>query len=225
MFPTVPDFISRPYPDYVPDRFPDCVPDRFPDYVPDQLSTLFPIDFPNIFPTDSGLCTRPSSRPVLDPSHDPAPPRERGLPSRPVNQMASRLPAPFPSRGQQTRTFSHTYGRSGRSKTISARGGLSGYRPVSTGGLVTGRTLGSFTTDFLTVFRTRSPTVFAGYVPDRFPDLFPTRSVIPSRSVPPRKRGLPSRPVNQTAYHRPIQLPFCGKQTWNRFPRRRSRTP
>ena len=36
------------------------------------------------------------------------PPRNRVVPSHPVNQMASRLPVPFPSRGKGTGTFSPT---------------------------------------------------------------------------------------------------------------------
>ena len=59
----------------------------------------------------SRLCSRPISRPVPDQFHDPVPPRNRGLPSRPVNQMAFHLPVLFPSRGKQTGTFSRTVAR------------------------------------------------------------------------------------------------------------------
>ena len=60
------------------------VPDRFPEYVPD------------LFPTGN----RFQSRPV--------PPRNRVVPSHPVNQMASQLPAPVPSHGKQPGTFYRT---------------------------------------------------------------------------------------------------------------------
>ena len=98
VFSTILDYISRPYPDYVPDRFPDC-------------SRL-------IF----RLCSRPISRPVPDPFHNPVPPRNHGLPSRSVSQMASHLPVPFPSRRKQMGAFSHTVDREDPKKSPSAAG-------------------------------------------------------------------------------------------------------
>ena len=41
---------------------------------------------------------------------------------------------------------------------------------------------------------------------------FPTRSLIPSRTVPPINRGLPSRLVNQMASHIPVPFPPRGKR-------------
>ena len=80
--------VSSTIPDCIsrpyPDYVPDCVPDRFPDYVTHRLP---------------------------DPFHDTVPPRNCGIPSRSVNQMGSRLPVRFPSRGKQTATFSHTVAR------------------------------------------------------------------------------------------------------------------
>ena len=77
-----------------------------------------------MLPTDSRLCSRlisrlnsrMISRPVPNPFHYLVPPRSRGLPCRPVSQMASHLPVPFPSSGMQTSTFSHTVAREDKKK-------------------------------------------------------------------------------------------------------------
>ena len=84
MFPTIPDSGFRPY-----SRLSDDFPTIY----------MFPIDFPTNFPTRSLIPSRP------------VPPRNRVVRSRPVNQVASHLPVSFPSRGKQTKTFSHTVSR------------------------------------------------------------------------------------------------------------------
>ena len=43
----------------------------------------------------------PTDFPTVSPTRSP-------IPSRPVSQVASHVPVPFPSRGKQTETFSHT---------------------------------------------------------------------------------------------------------------------
>ena len=70
-----------------------------PTMFPTMFPTAFPTDFPTMFPTRSMIPSRP------------VPTRNRVLPSRPVNRMASHLPVPFPSRGKQTGTFSRTVHR------------------------------------------------------------------------------------------------------------------
>ena len=87
--------------------------------VPTYFLIVCTIALPTMFPTDSRtrsrpistLCPRPISRALLDPFHDPCQPKNRGLPSRPVNQIVSRLPVPFPPRGKRTGTFSRVVAR------------------------------------------------------------------------------------------------------------------
>ena len=95
VLPNILDFISPPYPDYVPGRFPAVVPTVF--------STIY-------------LCTRPIidfftgrfPHYVADRCHKhlqgrfPALTRNKGNSSRPVNQMACRLPVSLPSRRKET---------------------------------------------------------------------------------------------------------------------------
>ena len=72
------------------------------------------------------------------PTH-PVPARNRGVPSRPVNQMASRFSVPFPSRGKETEAFSHTVAP--EDLCFTTPGGLNGYRPEPTGSSATAPTL------------------------------------------------------------------------------------
>ena len=97
---------SQPFPAAFPDHIPACVPDRFPLMLPTMLPTDFPTNFPTTLPTAFPTCP--------DPLPDPVP--SCVLPSHPVNQMASRLPVPFLSRGKQTGTFSRTVPREGQKK-------------------------------------------------------------------------------------------------------------
>ena len=93
----------------------------FPIVFPTVFSTMFPTGFPTRFLTDSRLCIQSISRPVPDPFHDLVQSRKRQLPSRTVNQMASRLSVPFLSRRKRTKTFSQT----------AAREGLNFFRPAA----------------------------------------------------------------------------------------------
>ena len=69
--------------------------------------SMFPFicrtDSPNMLPTDFLIGKRFPSSPI--------PPRNRSVPSHAVKQMTSYLCVPFPSRGYQTATFSHTVPR------------------------------------------------------------------------------------------------------------------
>ena len=95
MFPNDYRLFSRPLSRLCSRTIIDCFPDRFPDYVPDCIPDYVLDRYLDLFPTGSMI----SSRPV--------PPKHPGFPSRPVNQMASRPPVPFPSRGKQNGTFSY----------------------------------------------------------------------------------------------------------------------
>ena len=104
MFPTDPTF---------PDRFPfpscptkkSCSPILLhPDHVPDLV--------PNLLSTRSPIVSRLAKKLAPSPAQNRFPSLSvqrinRVFPFFPVNQMASHLPVPFPSRGKQTGTFPH----------------------------------------------------------------------------------------------------------------------